>query len=178
MPYRRKRHTRQTRPDHLPIDGLATRRASHRPHVLPHPPPRRPSLRRRQSRLPAPEFTAITNQWINSYQQLTPGFKAPVSVVWACRNRSALVRIRNTNPAKKVPSAWSCAPRIPLATRTWPLPASSLQGSKAWICQRIVRFRTRELVPWRRHSHAVSPLHQAFDAAPFLGHKPLPGGFR
>ncbi|MBZ4686235.1 MAG: glutamine synthetase, type [Desulfomicrobiaceae bacterium] len=46
----------------------------------------------------APEFTAITNQWVNSYKRLIPGFEAPVSVVWACRNRSALVRIPQYKP--------------------------------------------------------------------------------
>ncbi|NLG10918.1 MAG: glutamine synthetase, partial [Coriobacteriaceae bacterium] len=40
----------------------------------------------------APEFTAITNQYVNSYKRLIPGFEAPGYVTWARRNRSALVR--------------------------------------------------------------------------------------
>ncbi len=41
----------------------------------------------------APEITAVTNQWVNSYKRLTPGFEAPVHVGWGTSNRSALVRI-------------------------------------------------------------------------------------
>ena len=38
----------------------------------------------------APEITLVTNQWVNSYKRLVPGFEAPVYVCWARRNRSAL----------------------------------------------------------------------------------------
>ena len=41
----------------------------------------------------APELTAVTNQWVNSYKRLVPGFEAPVNVGWGTANRSALVRI-------------------------------------------------------------------------------------
>jgi glutamine synthetase len=41
----------------------------------------------------APEITAITNQTVNSYKRLIPGFEAPVYVSWARNNRSALVRV-------------------------------------------------------------------------------------
>src|SRR6266550_216415 len=41
----------------------------------------------------APEITLVTNQWVNSYKRLVPGFEAPVYVCWARRNRSALVRV-------------------------------------------------------------------------------------
>ncbi len=41
----------------------------------------------------APELTAVTNQWVNSYKRLVPGFEAPVYVSWARMNRSALVRV-------------------------------------------------------------------------------------
>ena len=37
----------------------------------------------------APEITLVTNQWVNSYKRLVPGFEAPVYVCWARRNRSA-----------------------------------------------------------------------------------------
>jgi len=39
------------------------------------------------------EICAVTNQWVNSYKRLVPGFEAPVYIAWARRNRSALVRI-------------------------------------------------------------------------------------
>jgi glutamine synthetase len=41
----------------------------------------------------AQAITAVTNQWVNSYKRLVPGFEAPVHVSWARRNRSALVRV-------------------------------------------------------------------------------------
>ncbi|HLG91414.1 MAG TPA: glutamine synthetase family protein, partial [Acidimicrobiales bacterium] len=41
----------------------------------------------------APEITAVTNQWVNSYKRLVVGYEAPVYVSWARNNRSALVRV-------------------------------------------------------------------------------------
>lgn len=41
----------------------------------------------------APEITAVTNQWVNSYKRLVPGYEAPIYVSWARVNRSALVRV-------------------------------------------------------------------------------------
>ncbi|MHB1446267.1 MAG: type I glutamate--ammonia ligase [Acidimicrobiales bacterium] len=41
----------------------------------------------------APEITAVTNQWVNSYKRLVMGYEAPVHVSWARNNRSALIRI-------------------------------------------------------------------------------------
>ncbi len=41
----------------------------------------------------AREITAVTNQWVNSYKRLIPGYEAPVYVSWAQINRSDLVRI-------------------------------------------------------------------------------------
>ncbi|MCK4376915.1 MAG: type I glutamate--ammonia ligase [Actinomycetia bacterium] len=41
----------------------------------------------------APEITLVTNQWVNSYKRLVPGYEAPVYLSWALRNRSDLIRI-------------------------------------------------------------------------------------
>ncbi|MFQ5706595.1 MAG: type I glutamate--ammonia ligase [bacterium] len=41
----------------------------------------------------APEFTLITNQWVNSYKRLVPGYEAPIYTTWAVRNRSDMVRV-------------------------------------------------------------------------------------
>jgi glutamine synthetase len=49
----------------------------------------------------AREITLVTNQWVNSYKRLIPGFEAPVYVCWARRNRSALVRVPQYKPGKE-----------------------------------------------------------------------------
>jgi glutamine synthetase len=49
----------------------------------------------------APEITAITSQWVNSYKRLVPGYEAPVYISWARRNRSDLVRVPQYKPGKE-----------------------------------------------------------------------------
>jgi glutamine synthetase len=49
----------------------------------------------------APEITLVTNQWVNSYKRLIPGYEAPVYACWARRNRSALVRVPMYKPGKE-----------------------------------------------------------------------------
>jgi glutamine synthetase len=49
----------------------------------------------------APEITAITSQWVNSYKRLIPGYEAPVYISWARRNRSDLIRIPEYQPGKE-----------------------------------------------------------------------------
>ena len=41
----------------------------------------------------ANEITAITNQTVNSYKRLVPGFEAPVHISWARNNRNGLIRV-------------------------------------------------------------------------------------
>ncbi|MEW6614887.1 MAG: glutamine synthetase family protein [Thermodesulfobacteriota bacterium] len=49
----------------------------------------------------AREFTAVTNQWVNSYKRLVPGYEAPVYICWARRNRSTMIRIPMYKPGKE-----------------------------------------------------------------------------
>jgi glutamine synthetase len=49
----------------------------------------------------APEITAVTNQWVNSYKRLVPGYEAPVYLSWARRNRSDLIRVPEYRPGKE-----------------------------------------------------------------------------
>ena len=48
----------------------------------------------------APEFTLVTNQWVNSYKRLQPGYEAPVYITWATRNRSDLIRVPEYQPGR------------------------------------------------------------------------------
>jgi len=47
-------------------------------------------------------ITLVTNQWVNSYKRLLPGFEAPVYMSWARRNRSDLIRIPEYKPGKEM----------------------------------------------------------------------------
>ncbi len=49
----------------------------------------------------APEFCIVTNQFVNSYKRLVPGYEAPTYVTWARRNRSAQVRVPMYKPGKE-----------------------------------------------------------------------------
>jgi glutamine synthetase len=50
----------------------------------------------------AREITLVTNQWVNSYKRLVPGFEAPVYVSWATRHRSDLVRVPKVKPSREL----------------------------------------------------------------------------
>ncbi len=54
----------------------------------------------------AAEITAVTNQNINSYKRLVPGFEAPVHISWARNNRSGLIRVpvqkRNSDQTTRI----------------------------------------------------------------------------
>ena len=48
----------------------------------------------------APEITAVTNQYVNSYKRLWGGGEAPSFVCWGHNNRSALIRVPLYKPDK------------------------------------------------------------------------------
>jgi len=49
----------------------------------------------------APEITAVTSQYVNSYKRLVPGYEAPVYLSWARRNRSDLIRVPEYRPGRE-----------------------------------------------------------------------------
>ena len=69
---------------------------------------RRPTLRAERRRHEvhrglvrhAPEITAVTNQWVNSYKRLVPGAEAPVGAEWARYDAAALVRVPSVKPGR------------------------------------------------------------------------------
>lgn len=46
----------------------------------------------------APEYTLVTNQYVNSYKRLRSGGEAPTCISWGARNRATLVRIPGYRP--------------------------------------------------------------------------------
>ena len=50
----------------------------------------------------AREIIVVTNQWVNSYKRLVPGYEDPVYISWARRNRSAMIRVPMYKPGKEV----------------------------------------------------------------------------
>ena len=65
------------------------------------------------------EITLVTNQWVNSYKRLVPGYEAPVYICWARRNRSRA----GARPDVQAGQGGSDADRVPLARpRLQPVP--------------------------------------------------------
>lgn len=54
------------------------------------------------------EFCSVTNQNVNSYKRLVPGYEAPVYVAWGIKNRSTLVRIPQAKTGKPNASRIEC----------------------------------------------------------------------
>ena len=49
-----------------------------------------------------PELMLVTNQWVNSYRRLVPGFEAPTYVTWSPRNQGDLLRVPQHRPGEAV----------------------------------------------------------------------------
>ncbi|MEZ4553566.1 MAG: glutamine synthetase family protein [Dehalococcoidia bacterium] len=48
----------------------------------------------------APEMMLLTNQWVNSYRRLVPGFEAPTYATWSPRNHADLLRVPRRRPGE------------------------------------------------------------------------------
>ncbi len=57
------------------------------------------------------EICSVTNQWVNSYKRLVPGYEAPAYIAWGRKNRSTLVRIPQVKVGK--PNATRIECRFP-----------------------------------------------------------------
>ena len=54
------------------------------------------------------EICSVTNQWVNSYKRLVPGYEAPSYIAWGRKNRSALVRIPQAKAGKPAATRIEC----------------------------------------------------------------------
>ncbi len=50
----------------------------------------------------AREITLVTNQWVNSYKRLVPGFEAPVRVTWGRKSAGDLLRVPEYRPGREI----------------------------------------------------------------------------
>ena len=81
----------------------------------------------------APDLMLVTNQWVNSYKRLMPGFEAPTYATWSPKNHADLLRVPAYKPGAelstrveyRVPDA-ACNPYLMLAS----VLAAGLEGIK------------------------------------------------
>ena len=68
----------------------------------------------------APQITAVTNQWVNSYKRLIAGYEAPVYVSWALVNRADLIRVPSYKEGREESVRIEYRAPDPACNRTWP----------------------------------------------------------
>jgi glutamine synthetase len=110
----------------------------------------------------APEITAVTNQWVNSYKRLVPGYEAPVYVSWARRNRSAMVRVPMYKPGKEAATRMefrspdpSCNPYLAFAVML----GAGMEGiEKKYELPDPIEEDIFEMNPAERKAHGITDL--------------------
>jgi len=110
----------------------------------------------------APEITSITNQWVNSYKRLVPGYEAPVYVSWARRNRSAMIRVPMYKPGKEAATRIefrspdpACNPYLAFAVML----AAGLEGiEKKYELPDPIEEDIFEMNPAERQAHGITDL--------------------
>jgi glutamine synthetase len=110
----------------------------------------------------APEITLVTNQWINSYKRLVPGYEAPVYASWSYINRSDLVRVPDYKPGiessirveYRAPDP-ACNPYLAFSVML----AAGLRGiQENYPLPAPVVGNVLDMTPQRRHSLGINPL--------------------
>ena len=108
------------------------------------------------------EITLVTNQWVNSYKRLVPGYEAPVYLSWARRNRSDLIRVPQYKPGKEAATRIeyrapdpACNPYLAFAVML----AAGLEGiEKGYTCPPPVEENVYEMSPERRQELGIEML--------------------
>ena len=117
----------------------------------------------------APEITLVTNQWVNSYKRLVPGYEAPVYVSWALRNRSDLIRVPQYKPGKEKATRIeyrspdpACNPYLAFSVML----AAGLEGiEKEYECPEPVERNVYEMSPREREEFGIKQLPADLDQA-------------
>lgn len=110
----------------------------------------------------AREITLVTNEWVNSYKRLVPGFEAPVYLSWARRNRSDLIRVPEYKPGKenatrveyRAPDP-ACNPYLAFAAML----AAGLEGiEKEYPCPEPIEENVYEMTEQERQERGIDHL--------------------
>ena len=110
----------------------------------------------------AREITLVTNQWVNSYKRLVPGFEAPVYLSWARRNRSDLIRVPEYKRGKESATRIeyraadpACSPYLVFAAML----AAGLEGiAKEYPCPQPVEENVFEMTETERKQRGIEHL--------------------
>jgi len=110
----------------------------------------------------AREITVVTNQWVNSYKRLVPGYEAPIYVSWATRNRSDLIRVPVYKPGKENATRIeyrspdpACNPYLAFAVML----TAGLEGiEKKYECPPPVERNVYEMTPEERDATGIEQL--------------------
>jgi len=110
----------------------------------------------------AREITVVTNQWVNSYKRLVPGYEAPIYVSWATRNRSDLIRVPVYKPGKENATRIeyrspdpACNPYLAFAVML----TAGLEGiEKNYECPPPVERNVYEMTPEERDATGIEQL--------------------
>jgi glutamine synthetase len=117
----------------------------------------------------APEITAVTNQWINSYKRLVPGYEAPVYLSWARRNRADLIRVPEYKPGREESTRIeyrspdpACNPYLTFSVML----AAGLEGiEKNYAAPEPVEENVYEMSQGKRKARGISTLPASLDEA-------------
>ena len=123
----------------------------------------------------APEISAVTNQWVNSYKRLVTGDEAPTAATWGAANRSAMVRVPLYTPNKassrrievRSPDS-ACNPYLAFAV----LCAAGLEGIKGgYELPEAAEDDVRQMTARERRSMGFKDLPASLDDALVLMEK-------
>jgi glutamine synthetase len=108
----------------------------------------------------APEITAVTNQWVNSYKRLVVGFEAPMYVAWARNNRSVVVNVPHAKRAESTRIEYrapdpACNPYLTFAV----ILAAGLKGiDEGYALQTETAVNLYDLTPEERAAEGIGQL--------------------